>query len=335
KQIAADPTILGGMTAAQADSMMNATRGAFASHANHETGSDYNFDGGFGGPVPLVGKVLGDATFYLSNNTKSTNYIEPVTLNNDFKSTSLLTVKSTPSSNISLTLNGLWKREIGISPIRPASGDEPNVGDRGGFMQQNNLNYIFDNAGLTGDKVNYLYDQAYFPVLDQTTLMTGLTFNHMLSSKTYYQVTLNRLAITDNSPTGDNRDTTMLTQIGPFMLDQSPYNKLQFATSHHVNGFIFPSYDAPPGMSGFRFRGKEGNLFDRSKTYQYQAKIDFSSQIGDHNFVKTGFEFNDFILDHNFWEQWNNNAYNTYEFNYHRTPSQSAYYVQDQVNYGD
>ncbi len=335
KQIAANPTILGGMTAAQADSMMNATKGAFASHANHETGSDYNFDGGFGGPVPIVGKVLGDATFYLSNNTKSTNYIEPVTLNNDFKSTSLLTVKSTPSSNISLTLNGLWKREIGISPIRPASGDEPNVGDRGGFMQQNNLNYIFDNAGLSGDKIDYLYDQAYFPVLDQTTLMTGLTFNHMLSSKTYYQITLNRLAITDNSPTGDNRDTTMITQIGPFMLDQSPYNKLQFATSHHVNGFIFPSYDAPPGMSGFRFRGKEGNLFDRSKTYQYQAKVDFSSQIGDHNFVKTGFEFNDFILDHNFWEQWNNNAYNTYEFNYYRTPSQSAYYLQDQINYGD
>ncbi len=333
QQMMLDSTILGNMTKAQADSMLNATRNALAKHANSEAGNDYNLDAGFGGPVPLVGKVLGNATFYVSNNTKNTNYVEPVTLKSDFNSTSLLTVKSTPASNMTLTLNGLWKREIGISPIRPASGDEPNVGDRGGFMRQNNLNYIFDNAGLTGDNINYLYDQAYFPILNQTTLMTGLTFNHMLSSKTYYEVTLNRLAISDFSPSGDNRDTTQITQIGPFNLDMSPYGKLQFATAHHVNGFTFLSYDAPPGMSGFRFRGKEGDLHDNSKTYQYQAKVDFASQIGDHNFVKTGFEYNSIILDHYFWEQWNNNAYNTYEFNYHRTPSQSAYYLQDQVNY--
>lgn len=334
-QIKKDPTILGNMTLAQADSLLSATKGALAKHANSEGGNDYNIDAGFGGPVPLVGKSLGDATFYLSNNTKRTNYIEPVTLSSDFSSTSLLTVKSTPSNSITISLNGLWKREIGMSPIRPASGDMPNVGGRGGFMQQDNLNYIFDNAGLTGDNYNYLYDPAYFPILDQTTVLTGVTLNQVITSKTYYEATLSRLAISDFSPTGDNRDTSQIIEIGPFHLDESPYGKLQFVGTHQVNGFTFPSYDAPIGMSTFRFRGKEGNLHDNSKTYQYEFKFDLSSQLGDHNFVKTGVEYNLIDLKHNFWEQWNTNAYNIYEFNYHRTPSQSAFYVQDQVNYGN
>ncbi len=333
QQIEANPAILGGMTVAQADSMMGATKSAFAKHANSEGGSDYNLDGGFGGPIPFVSKALGGATFYISNNTRRSNYMEPVTLNSDFSSTSLLTMKSTPSSTMTITFNGLWKREIGVSPIRPASGDEPNVGGRGGFMQQDNLHWVFDNAGLSGDHYNYLYDPAYFPILNQTTLLTGVTLNQMISQSTYYDVTLSRLAIGDYSPTGDNRDTTMITQIGPFNLDESPYGKLQFAPKHSVNGYTFPSYDTPIGMSIFRFRGKEGDLHDNSKTYQYQFKFDLSSQIGDHNFVKTGFEYNSIILDHNFWEEWNTNAYNTYEFNYHRTPSQSGLYVQDQINY--
>ncbi|NLA21885.1 MAG: TonB-dependent receptor, partial [Candidatus Marinimicrobia bacterium] len=38
-------------------------------------------------------------------------------------------------------------------------------------------------------------------------------------------------------------------------------------------------------------------------------------------------------LDHNLWMMWNENAYNVYEFNYHRTPSQTGIYVQDQLNF--
>ena len=334
KAMAADPNIIGSMTQVQADSLLNVTRNALTKHANKEGGSDYNIDAGFGGPVPLVGRALGDATFYLSNNTKNTNFIEPVTLSSDFSATTLLTIKSNPQSNMTLTLNGLWKREIGVSPIRPASGDEPNVGDRGGFMLQNNTNYVYDNSGITGDNFNYLYDPSYFPILNQTTLVTGLTFNHLVSPTTYYEITLSRSAISDFSPTGDNRDTTMITQIGPFNLDESPYGKWQWAGAHHVQGFTFPSYDTPPGLpQSLRFGRKEGDLHDMSNTYQYEAKGDFSSQIGDHNFVKAGFEYNQIDLDHVLYELWNSNAYNTYEFNYHEKPSQSAFYLQDQVNY--
>ncbi|HUI30507.1 MAG TPA: TonB-dependent receptor [Candidatus Acidoferrales bacterium] len=340
KQMQSDPTILGNMTITQAETLLTSTRSAFLNHANKEGGSDYNLDGGFGGPVPLIGKALGDATFYISNNTKNTNYMEPVTLDNDFTSVTMLSVKAMPSAAMSLTLNGLWKREIGVSPIRPPNGDLPDVSNRGGFMQQDNLQWIYSNTSIIGDGYNYLYDQAYFPILDQTTLVTGLTFNHLLSPTTFYEITLNRSEISDNSPTGDNRNTSLITEIGPFNLDESPYGKLQFAPNHRVysptDTFTFASYDDPPStpwVSLFRFRSKEGDLHDNSKSYSYTAKGDFSSQIGEHNFVKGGIEYNEFDLNHNFYETWNNNAYNTYEFNYHEKPSQTGLYLQDQINY--
>ncbi|HEY9167657.1 MAG TPA: TonB-dependent receptor [Candidatus Kryptonia bacterium] len=338
KEMTSNPAIMGVMTRTQADSLINATRKAIAQHANKETGNDYDLDAGFGGPLPFFSHALGDATFYVSNSTTHLNYIEPVTLNSDFSSTSLITIKSNMSNDMTLTLNGLWKREIGVSPIRPANGDAPDISDRGGLMQQNNLKYVQDNTGIIGDNFNYLYDQAYFPILDQTTLVLGATFNHLISKTTYYELTFNRLQISDYTPTGDNRNTSLVLELGPFNLDESPYGKLQWAGSHQVysptDTFRFPSYDDPPGITNLRFRSKEGDLHDNSRTYQYQAKGDISSQIGEHNFVKGGFEYNEITLDHALYELWNNNSYNTYEFDYDEKPSQSALYLQDQVSYG-
>jgi len=313
---------------------------AFANHSRKEGGNDYNFDGGFGGPVPLVGKFLGNATFYLSNHTSEKNYYVPLVINKDMASTTLLTIKSNINQNMTLEFNGLWKRETGVSPVRPAFGDAPDAGtipttpaygspetDRGGFMPQNDVSYFANDP-------TYWYDPPFFPQLDQTTVMTGLTFNHVLSPTTFYKVTLNRLSIDDYSPTvADNRDTSMITTLGVFPVDEMPYGEWQLGGTHTVDGVNYLSYDAPPGISYFRFSRKEGFLHDFSKTNQYEAKFDIASQVNENNYVKAGIQYNLIDLNHFYWEEWNNNAYNTYEFNYNRKPSQTGAYIQDQINY--
>ncbi|HOH09257.1 MAG TPA: TonB-dependent receptor, partial [bacterium] len=50
-------------------------RALFEEHRREEEGSDWNIDGGFGGPVPLIGRYLGGATFYISNNSQSRHYV--------------------------------------------------------------------------------------------------------------------------------------------------------------------------------------------------------------------------------------------------------------------
>ncbi len=299
----------------------------FEQHSRKETGYDWNFDGGFGGPIPLVSKALGDATFYLSNITTEKQYVMPVTLDKDMSSTTLLTIKSNPSKSMTLTLKGLFKREIGVSPIRPPWGDAPDASDRGGFMPLNNLNYY--------DDFTYWFDPPFYPILNQTTWLAGFTLNQVLSNSTYYELQVNTLNIGNYTPTGDNRDTTMITSFGPFPVDEMPYGKWQFAPSHHVNGFTYPGYDAINALNKFRFRGKEGDLYDNSKVHEYSVKFNIASQIDEHNFVKAGVEYNKINLDHNFWEKWNTNAYNTYEFNYHREPSQTGVFVQDQLTFNE
>jgi outer membrane receptor protein involved in Fe transport len=297
----------------------------FASHRMKEEGRDWNFDGGFGGPLPLIGKYLGDATFYISNNSSERYYVMPLTLRSQKSYTTLATIKSTPSEGLSVSYNGLWKRQIGLSPVRPPWGDPPNAGNAGGFMPTNNIKYVANNP-------EYWYDQSFYPILNQTILMNGVTINKVVSNSTYWEFTAGYLYIKNYSPTGDNRDTSIVTNFGPIYVDESPYGKWQFATQHKVDGFTFPSYDAPPGIPR-RFSRKEGDLYDRTKVRQLQLKFDIASQINEHNFVKAGLEYNYIDIKHNFWEKWNQNAYNTYEFNYHRWPSQTAAYIQDQISY--
>lgn len=303
----------------------NEQKKLFEQHKRDEEGYDVNIDAGFGGPIPFVGKYLGDATFYLSNKSTERNYIMPVTREKDKNYTTLLTVKSNPLSTLSVTINGLWKRQLGMSPIRPPWGDPPSSSDRGGFMQQDNIKWFSDD-------IVYFWDQPFFPQLDQTTLMGGITINHVLDNNTFYELTLSALDIQNSSLTGDTRDTTEVTRFGPIPVDEMPYGKWQFATEHRVSGYKFPSYDAL-GLTEYRFRGKEGDLYDNSNTTQYRAKFDIASQLNEHHYVKAGVEYNMINIDHKHWQKWNNNAYNTYEFNYNRKPSQTGLYIQDQISY--
>lgn len=311
----------------------DAQKKLFAEHAMQEGGYDWDFDGGFGGPVPLIGKALGDATFYLSNTSTEQHYIMPVTLNSQKAYTTLGTIKSTPSSNLTITYNVLWKREIGVSPIRPAFGDSPDASSQGGFMPINNVKYIWkENESNHPPDRAYWFDPVFYPILDQTTLLNGISVNHVLNRNTFVQLSLSYLTIVDHSPTGDNRDSTVITQFGPFPVTEMPYGKLQFATNV-VNGFRYPSRDNPFGTDQ-RFSSKEGDLYDNSKVHQLSAKVELASQVGEHNYFKTGLEYNYIDIDHSFWEKWNQSGpYNVYEYNYHRWPSQLGGFVQDQISY--
>lgn len=297
----------------------------FEEHHNIEEHPDLNFDGGFGGPLPFISGALGNATFYLSHNARKRHYIMPVTRWSEELYTTFLTVKSQPLRNLTLTLNGLHKFQEGVSPIRPAWGDFPDASREGGFMPIDNIKYIARNP-------DYWYDQPFFPVLIQKTLMGGLTINHVLSKSTFWEFSLSALFIQDDSPTGNTRNQDdVITRFGPFPVTEMPYGKLQYG-SNVVDGFNYPSYDALPGIPR-RFRRKEGDLYTDVKVGQYRAKFDLSSQIGLHHYLKTGFEYNIIDLNHKLWEKWNENYYNVYEFNYHRTPTQTGFYVQNQITY--
>jgi hypothetical protein len=278
--------------------------------------------------------MLGDATFYISHKNQETHFIIPMARASEVTKTTLATIKSQPRHDLTLTFNAMFKNQVGISPLRPPWGDSPDASREGGFMPGNNIKYVHDNP-------QYWYDVPFFPILEQDTRIGGLNINHILNEKTYWELGLSATRIEDDSPTGNTRDQTVLTHFGPFVVSEMPYGKLQY-DGNELTGifgddtlvFDYPSKDALPGVPR-RFRSKEGDLFTNVKITQYRAKFDLNSQRGQHHFWKTGFEYNYIDLDHNLWCRWNNNYYNVYEFNYHRTPSQNGLYIQDRITYDD
>jgi len=309
-------------------------KNAFEEHHMVEEFSDWNFDGGFGGPLPFIGDALGNATFFISHNAKEQHYIQPVSRKSEQLYTTLATIKAQPLNNLTLTFNGLHKRQIGVSPIRPAWGDFPNASREGGFMPINNIKYVARTQNS-----DYFYDPPFFPTLEQTMLMGGVTINHVLSKSTFWEFSLSALNIKDHSDVGNNRDSTVITRFGPFPVTEMPYGKLQYGGNRVIGVFDgdtinynYPSYDALPGVTNRRFRRKEGDLYTNVKVGQYRAKFDLNSQVGLIHYLKAGFEYNLIILDHKLWNKWNENYYNVYEYNYYRKPSQTGVYFQDQIS---
>jgi hypothetical protein len=209
-------------------------------------------------------------------------------------------------------------------------------------MPANNLKYVADISSRD-EGINYWFDPPIFPLLDQTTLMGGLAFNKVLNTYAFFDFAASYLSIEDNSPVGDNRNNSAITHFGPFPVSEMPYGKLQFAPNNpvvYIGGgdtiaYTYQSYDLIPGTGlNKRFRGKEGDLYTDVHTQQIKLKFDFVSQIGEHHYLKSGIEYNRIDLNHLMWLKWNSTGpYNTYEYNYHRVPSQTGFYIQDQITY--
>lgn len=312
----------------------------FADHARDEDGIDYNIDLGFGGPIPFISKALGGATFFISHTTKEYHYVVPFARRSQESYVTLLTIKTRPSQSMTLSLNGLWKRQLGLSPLKPAFGDSPDAGREGGFMPINNLKYVSNIASRDGG-TNYWFDPPIFPLLDQTTVMAGFDVNYVFSNFTFFDFVASYLSIEDHAPVGDNRNNTVVTHFGPFPVSEMPYGKLQFAPNNRLTliegndtiAYTYPNYDAITGISK-RFRGKEGDLNTNVHTQQLKLRFDLVSQLGDHHYLKSGIEFNRIDIDHKMWLKWNRTGpYNSYEYNYHRIPSQTGFYIQDQITY--
>jgi hypothetical protein len=124
-------------------------------------------------------------------------------------------------------------------------------------------------------------------------------------------------------------------------VSEMPYGKLQFAPNNRLVGifgndtvaYTYPGYDALPGVNK-RFRSKEGDLYTNVHTTQLGLKLDLVTQFGEHHYIKSGLEYNRIELDHKMWLKWNRTGpYNSYEYNFHRVPSLSSFYVQDQITY--
>ena len=329
---------------------------AFSNHANKEGQyGDFNFDGGFGGPIPFVSRALGDATFFLSNTTARTSYIEPLELQYDLKSTTMLAMKSNLSKGITLKLTGIYGYEKGMNPARAADSEPATLSianqvtqggvsnvyqglDRGAFVPENDIP-LFTSYGSNYGPAYYWYQTMLQPWIENNYL-GGFELSHAISATTYYDVKGSYQATKEdiNPDLSSMRNNTPLAYAGPIPLTEAPYGREILplgASEDTVAGFVFDQYLSVPGLSE-RFDSKGGLYYDNSLTQQVNLQVDFGSQVTKEHFIKAGFEYYYTALNNNRWSYWpNQGPLSMYEYNFNVYPRTVGAYVQDQITFED
>ncbi len=227
---------------------------------------DYDVDASFGGPVPLVGSMLGDLRFFMSHRRTRSMYLIPLSrdayedYNTQFKLTSDL------GTGLKLTLEYL-------------SGEATGTND--------------NNAGLAGllttpssiaarlHRVSYIdariFTTDFWAPSTIKREMYGGKLTHVLSPSTFYEVSVNRFTTSYSTNPGRRRDPSRVYKFGNnYYVDESP-----FGFQPH------PS----TGINGLRMGVGMSNSRDSSEVSVITARIDFTSQLDRYNQLKAGAEF--------------------------------------------
>ena len=254
------------------------------------TKPDYNVDAGFGGPVPFIGKSLGNLRFYTSYRKEQDVYLMQLSRDALTDQSWMLKLTSDISPSMKLSLWGLYGKIYAASLSRS--------GGTTYFSSTWDVASVIDRAGFT---VPWrIYTNIYFCPTTVTHHTISAKLTHLINPTTFYELQLKQTKKGYNTGPGRYRDTTKIQEIFPgYWVDERPY------------GFT-PKYICD--ITGTLAMGGPVSVSrDSSKFTTTIAKFDLSSQITPTNLIKTGVEFayhnfdmkfgmyNEFLPEGNFW----------------------------------
>ena len=316
----------------------NDIRQKMLDHARQPEGtdSDWNVDFGFGGPIPFVSDFLGNATFYLSNNSNEYFYTQPVTRRSQTEQTTMLTVQSNITSSLKLTLNSIYRDKRGVKAGTRSAGFE-------------RINNIVPDGGE-----RWVYAPRFYSTANQYTNMYGLQLQGIVNQNTSWDLRLNTekrvdravppfveygLTLAEYEETGfyegnpDPRDpnNSAVIEFGPIKLDNMPY---EFSSGNEIiDGFQHESYSQPYGSGRHRYTEDLQKTIDSTETLQYPARFDLSSQVNFNHLLKAGVQFEYGQIDHLVRSVRYAHLRNNFTLFWDRQPINAGLYIQDQISF--
>ncbi|MFQ6615582.1 MAG: carboxypeptidase-like regulatory domain-containing protein, partial [Fidelibacterota bacterium] len=237
--------------------------------------SDYNIDAGFGGPVPFIGKSLGNLRFYLSTRAEKDMYLIPTNRDALTNNTWMIKVASDLSSSTKLTLVGLYGKTLATSFT--GFGREP--GGTSYFRYDWEIASTIDRIGHT---LSWrLYTNDYWARTAIFTNVFSARLTRIVSPRTYYELFLER--VEKNYRTGPGRARSdELTELFPgYFVNEAPFGYEKF-----------PVFAIGDGMG---MGGSVSTSRDTSTFATWKARFNYFSQINQRNQLSAGFEL---IYDH-------------------------------------
>lgn len=263
---------------------------------------DYNIDAGFGGPVPVIGKQLGDLRFFTAYRRNREMLLVPLTRDDyvDYDWTMKLISDITPS--MKLMVSGLVGKQY--------------------TMQQNwsynYLRYPSQIVGLFEDRPGRLFGTGAFSLADIAHQSFSAKLTHTLSPKTLYEVSVEHFRRSYETGPGRRRSEDLYELFPDYFVTEAPYG-------------YDPTNEA--GITGMLFGGHTSKRRDSTLVSSTTLKADLVSQINNSNEAKIGFEFayNDLDLDFGNASSLSDGTVFDERVQMHLFPYRASLYVQDKL----
>ena len=225
---------------------------------------DYELDMSVGGPVPGIGKYLGDLRFFASYRSTNEQYLVPLSEDayNDWSGQIKLT--SDLGYGMKLFIDGLFGQTTGTN--------DNNGGAPGVYRSTDGIAYNLAQVSFIDTRM-FATDYWAPSVIKRNSV--GAKFTHVVSPNTFYEVVLSRFESSYDTNPDRLRDTTKIMKFGnSYWVDEAPYG-WQPAPSFGIG-------------SGMRMGVGMSNSRDSSTIAVYNGKFDITSQLDKYNQIKAG-----------------------------------------------
>jgi outer membrane receptor protein involved in Fe transport len=274
---------------------------------------DYILDASVSGPVPGT-----PVAFMLSQRYENLQLVYPMSRKNSIASTTLLKLTTHLTPQMKLSFNNSLMLVHGVSGSIYDDTNGMITGTREGTEYGRDAFYW-----------RYIWHDANYNPIQTIQYRGGLSLNHVLSAKSYYDL---RLEFTNYKTTQEPiglRDTTGIKKIGNKWYDEAPFG---YYGSQY--GGITEKYDI---LGDFLMSGG-GRGQDHSRYWGIKLSGDFVSQINNNNEIKTGLdvEFTQFKerreINHSATTQ-PPDVVPWYWWHYDESPVRLGAYIQDKLEY--
>jgi len=281
---------------------------------------DWVVDASYGGPVPVIGKYLGNLSFFISYRNNWEQFAMP-SYRDYFKEMSThLKLTSRITSSMKLTLEGVYGTIYSLARgMQNTGGGGPIIGGDG----------IIGRIGTES-----LYYPATLGPHDVWRGMQGIAFDHVLSPRTFYNIRISHIHeknhaahnvelrnALDDPVHGLGGDKAYVVRyFGSQAVDESPYGAKQWG-----GPLLMPD--------NMYYGAHSAGAIELSGSHTINAKFDITSQVDRYNQVKAGFMFVYDDLDTH-WEhiRWESPTDN-YLVQWQRFPYRMGAYVQDKLEF--
>ncbi|HNW58076.1 MAG TPA: TonB-dependent receptor [bacterium] len=272
---------------------------------------DYIIDGTFGGPVPVIGSRLGHLRFLATHVREQDMFIFPLSRDNYGENYTRLKLTSDLTPKMKLVLSGLYGEVHSVSPYNWTTLPNGRV-----LRDQSE---IADLPTATEGRA-ILYMPGYYSPSSIYRQVYSMQLTHMVSTRTFYDVSLQYNYSRNNTYKTSDRDTARIYQPVPgYYVDELPYGYMGYSA---------------PSINGDRMGAWMNLGRDKSINATTNLKLDLTSQVNHRNQIKTGVQivYNDYDI-RSFTDSpalpdgWSRNMF------YHVFPFRIGAYLQDKLEF--